>query len=503
MDIFYLDEKYAFLDNIPDAFLNEIVALRGGTLEERVDGIMRWKRSLWQGELPPANTPWPDPILMAPIRQSLENLGILRFVKNNEELCDHLLSDIIQRIKHQTSSFERDVQDELRRLEDLERKKLREWEELIKTISKKSQRPEKPRLRSEAQLENDARTRAIGRVAQVDQELVETWQPRVRLWSQLTDVFGDLGNVLGLGWDLSLGVLKHSQWTNILRLQELVQQIPALKGLIRTLGRWQKTNEHETTIEEITELLSRVREEQEFLYVPNIPEETRGLVRSDNISRMLPSESTMLLHPTLRLLWHARRSEHALLTYLTEGKETRIHETEVWEETLKTKETPRPERGPIIVCLDTSGSMHGVPETVAKALTLEAMRVAHQEKRRCYLYAFSGPEQVQEQELSLNPDGLAQLLSFLQCSFYGGTDVDAPVRRAMDRIHQEQWKKSDVLMISDGEFFSQPQLVEHVKKTRTEKGLRIQGVQIGNRQRTGLHDLCDHVHVFTDWKVFQ
>lgn len=47
--------------------------------------------------------------------------------------------------------------------------------------------------------------------------------------------------------------------------------------------------------------------------------------------------------------------------------------------------------GPIILCLDTSGSMRGAREVVAKALALECMRGAHRQQRPCYLYAFSGP----------------------------------------------------------------------------------------------------------------
>jgi len=52
---------------------------------------------------------------------------------------------------------------------------------------------------------------------------------------------------------------------------------------------------------------------------------------------------------------------------------------------------PAAELGPIILCLDTSGSMRGAREVVAKALVLECMRGAHRQQRKCYLYAFSGP----------------------------------------------------------------------------------------------------------------
>jgi hypothetical protein len=37
---------------------------------------------------------------------------------------------------------------------------------------------------------------------------------------------------------------------------------------------------------------------------------------------------------------------------------------------------PTADRGPILLCCDTSGSMRGPRETVAKALALECMRAA-------------------------------------------------------------------------------------------------------------------------------
>lgn len=49
------------------------------------------------------------------------------------------------------------------------------------------------------------------------------------------------------------------------------------------------------------------------------PHETHGVDRSGEISRI---EASMLGHPKLRMHWHARRAERALLTYRIEGVET-------------------------------------------------------------------------------------------------------------------------------------------------------------------------------------
>ena len=87
----------------------------------------------------------------------------------------------------------------------------------------------------------------------------------------------------------------------------------------------------------------------------------------------------------LKYLWHARRIEHALLTYRVQGvmAERVSSESDVMTDFERPKPQPKAERGPIIVCLDTSGSMQGAPEIVAKAIVLEALRVAHAEKRAC------------------------------------------------------------------------------------------------------------------------
>jgi uncharacterized protein with von Willebrand factor type A (vWA) domain len=224
----------------------------------------------------------------------------------------------------------------------------------------------------------------------------------------------------------------------------------------------------------------------------------RGLERSGEIARMLPVEAVMLGHPKLRMLWHARRSERALLTYRVEGVEIEhiLVEREDHEE-IEAKR-PRPERGPIFTVVDTSGSMHGLPEQVAKALVLESLRMAHAEKRRCFLYAYSGPGQVLEHELDLSSDGIGRLLQFLGFSFGGGNDEAGMMARVVARLKEENWNKADVIFVSDGEWPAPTSLVDAVKGAR-KGGTRFHGVQIGNRGRTGLQAVCDPVHFFQDW----
>jgi uncharacterized protein with von Willebrand factor type A (vWA) domain len=71
---------------------------------------------------------------------------------------------------------------------------------------------------------------------------------------------------------------------------------------------------------------------------------------------------------------------------------------------------PEPlERGPIMLCLDTSGSMHGAPEHIAKAVVIATLQAAHQPRRGCKLIAFGGPGELLEQDLGRGSDGLGRL----------------------------------------------------------------------------------------------
>ena len=95
-----------------------------------------------------------------------------------------------------------------------------------------------------------------------------------------------------------------------------------------------------------------------------------------------------------------------------------------------------------------------LPETAStrarpamQAVALECMRGAHRQGRACYLYAFSGPQQCQELALDHSPGSMAALLNFLSFSFLGGTDVDTPFLRALDRLTDAAWRLSDILLV--------------------------------------------------------
>jgi uncharacterized protein with von Willebrand factor type A (vWA) domain len=122
------------------------------------------------------------------------------------------------------------------------------------------------------------------------------------------------------------------------------------------------------------------------------------------------------------------------------------------------------------------------------------------QQRPCYLYAFSGPGEVQELELGSDMKSLDQLLDFLSCSFMGGTDVDYPLALSIDRLGKEEWSQADILMVTDGEI-SPPdeRLIEKIKQANEDLGLEVHGLLVSSEISEPMKKLCTHLHVFKSW----
>jgi uncharacterized protein with von Willebrand factor type A (vWA) domain len=156
----------------------------------------------------------------------------------------------------------------------------------------------------------------------------------------------------------------------------------------------------------------------------------------------------------------------------------------------------------MILCLDTSGSMRGAPEQIAKAVVIAALRVAHENRRGCRLMAFGGPGEVIEAELGRGAAGLQALMDLMGQAFDGGTDLQTPIEHAIQRVHEAQWQSADLLIVSDGEFGCQAQTLARLDAARERLGLRVQGVLVGDRETLGLLEVCDAIHWVRDWRRY-
>lgn len=344
--------------------------------------------------------------------------------------------------------------------------------------------------------------------AQAIEAFAAEWLERCGVMQALQEVFGDVDDILkNANWDMLQGLLRSSNWQEVVRIRSLIGRLPELMRFIRQLGRAQATEDPDQANSrelQVMEQTTAPRTHHRVTRVPDLPGETRGVHRSGRIARMLPAETMLLTHRRLRLIWHARHAERILLSYEEDDRMQEVlHEhLPVWQPSPQRRPDRRMEAGPMLICVDTSGSMQGGAEAVAKAVVLEAMRTAHAQKRACHVFVFGGPEEIVEFDLRMDETGLEQLTGFMNLSFLGGTDVCGPLELALARLEDEQWQLADLLIASDGEFGATPDTLKALASAKEVQGLRVQGVLIGDRETPGMRQLADDIFWVRNWRQF-
>lgn len=150
---------------------------------------------------------------------------------------------------------------------------------------------------------------------------------------------------------------------------------------------------------------------------------------------------------------------------------------------------PRGRRGPLVVCVDTSYSMAGGREAVAKAVALAVCRVAAAQKRSGLVLAFGAADELAEVAcpgVGATAADVDRLLDFLERGFGGGTDVVGPLRRAVAAVERgegdSELADADILLVTDGELLDPPadaKTLDALDRLRSSRGLRVHGLLVG------------------------
>jgi uncharacterized protein with von Willebrand factor type A (vWA) domain len=274
-----------------------------------------------------------------------------------------------------------------------------------------------------------------------------------------SDLSGGGGGGLG-GFGLFDGIWKDSGWKVIKDLQVQLREMVELRELMKLLGR-------RPSVEGLE--LKKIPPQREGLYAGVyrsrfLPNEATSVKKSSSIEGILPQDAMLLAAGSaassrlLRLLFMSKIAGGQLSSYELSGYDE-MNSTPKKKPWRHFERTPVKSGGPIIVCLDTSWSMAGPRERLAKAVVLECAHLAAKQSRALIVLAFSGSNNLQEYEVdtSATREGLSNLLKFLGSSFSGGTDVTGPLLRAMELIESSQdWAFADVVLVTDGELQTPP-----------------------------------------------
>lgn len=164
--------------------------------------------------------------------------------------------------------------------------------------------------------------------------------------------------------------------------------------------------------------------------IPNAPAEVYSVTQSNDVSRLLPSESAQLGVDGLDLPVLYRIATKKAAVYAVRGEKPAS-------------------KGPLVFLLDESGSMHGHRNEWSKAAAIAIARVAAEDKRPIAVVHFSTSLHVQY----LDPRSPAGVLEMITTFLSGGTYIAGALREGVRQVAALQRmgrKGADLVVVTDG-----------------------------------------------------
>jgi uncharacterized protein with von Willebrand factor type A (vWA) domain len=198
-----------------------------------------------------------------------------------------------------------------------------------------------------------------------------------------------------------------------------------------------------------------------------------------DLKNLLPSERRQLAHPLFQKDFLRRWANSQLLIF-------------------KNKDREKMGRGPIVVCEDGSGSMSGEKELWAKAVSLALAEVARFQKRSFAWIHFGARHSPITVEVAtggkVTPELMFQIAeTFLDAS---GTNFETPLRKALEIIGEQEFRRADIVFITDGECAVSDEFLEKFREAKKRKEFRVVGVLInigGSCSKASLAEFADQL----------
>ncbi len=262
---------------------------------------------------------------------------------------------------------------------------------------------------------------------------------KVEEYQKLTDLLLPFTEYVGRYWDMSRELWEDSNFDILEKYHDLLEDEASIRELADLLG---KLREAEIISEE--EAYEEVVVRQEWEEDVHNRSEIVGVHQSDDLNVLLPSEAALLGDELTETLFLKKYAERSLQTFQYQDKQlvqsedqfTRVHQR-----------TKLKEKGPFIICVDTSDSMSGEAERIAKVICFAILRMAAQENRRAFLINFStGIKTIDLYDIGQSLD---QIVGFLRMSFHGGTDITLALHEVLRQLQSDHYRDADVLIVSD------------------------------------------------------
>ena len=189
----------------------------------------------------------------------------------------------------------------------------------------------------------------------------------------------------------------------------------------------------------------------------------KGVTIGNELDRLLPSEYMQYLLPQAHLDFMKRFSEAQTVMYDKKGKS-------------------KLGKGPIICCIDESGSMRKL-DTQSKAFLIALMSIARKQRRDFAIIPFSGFVG----QVAVFPKGKYDIQKLVEVCYRfmdGGTNFEAPLTEALQIIEKDRFKQADILFVTDGDCHVSEDFLKQFKTTKDKKGFECTAVVIGKSHTT-------------------
>lgn len=265
----------------------------------------------------------------------------------------------------------------------------------------------------------------------------------------------DLKSLLG-GIEAGKGEaeLKKVPLRDQLEFAEKLERLPNLKQIAEWAGRFKHI----------------AQKKQRSKYDKSI--DRSGITLGNEVEKLLPSELAAFKHPSTRNDFLRRFAEGQTMMFDSRGKEELG-------------------KGPIILCLDQSGSMED-QDAVSKGFALALMGIARRQRRNFALILFSSGANnalIYERGKISIPDLMNLATTFLG----GGTEFMWPLNESLKVINKSRFKKADIIFLTDGEDRLDDEYIRHFNVIKKEKEFKVLSLLLGSERGSTVAKFSDRI----------
>jgi uncharacterized protein with von Willebrand factor type A (vWA) domain len=338
----------------------------------------------------------------------------------------------------------------------------------------------------DARLQSKILNFQMKKLRQKKEEYKEKLEAKVQEYKKITSLVKPFTDHITRYWDMSRALWEDSTLDLVERYNNLLADEEELRKLAEILGRL-RTAEIETEEETYEKIVIH----KEWVKDPNLKSEIVGVRSGNDLNNLLPTE-VALFGDTTEWQFLKRFADEQLNVNRYEDRKL-ISSNKIFSESFQ--RIKKKEKGPFIVCVDTSGSMEGEPERIAKVLCFAILKMAAEEERQAFLINFSSG--IHTVDLYNLVDSIDEVASFLKKSFHGGTDISLALSEALGQLETHRYRDADVLVISDFIMYKiSDDLLQGMEKQQHNHGTQFHSLVITDQANEEVIDQFDNVWAY-------